>query len=175
MLRSDLSEVLVDLPPSDDQAKRLRAPDAVTGSVCTLSFTFFFDVPDCKLAWALSVRPLLGLGLFSFSAVELKVSNNLQYCRLEFVCGELFCQFLQMFEIAKKYVCKKFQFLYSDYSSNELRQKLFNCRNFPIEISWHFCKFFQRKIIPVYSMTSITCCRMELFANWEFLRSISGC
>ena len=50
----------------------------------------------------------------------------------------------------KKYDRKKFQWLYSDYSCDEFFAKNFDCKNFPIQVSCHFHKYF-----PVQNNSSL--------------------
>ena len=65
------------------------------------------------------------------------------YCRLEFIYDEIFLRFFCKRLKSQKCDRKKFQWLYSDYSCDEFSQKFFNHKNFPIQVSCHFCKYFR--------------------------------
>ena len=61
---------------------------------------------------------------------------------LEYFCDGFFSRRFANVRNRKKCDRKKFQWLYSDYSHDEFSQKFFNFKNFSVEVSWHFRKFF---------------------------------
>ena len=72
---------------------------------------------------------------------------ELKCCRVEIICGGILLRFLlQMFKIAK-IQSQIFQWLYSD---DEFLQKFFDRKNFPIQVSCYFCKYF-----PVQNNSSL--------------------
>ena len=68
--------------------------------------------------------------------------NVIPYCRLGFICDGICLRIFVNVRSRKKYDRKKFQCLYSDYTCDEFSPKFFNCQNFYIKVSWHFCKCF---------------------------------
>ena len=70
-------------------------------------------------------------------------------------------EFFANVQNCKKYNCKTFSWLYSDYSCDGLSQKCLNRKNFAVKVSWHFRKYFPAQYssslqyrISVYSMIS---------------------
>ena len=75
----------------------------------------------------------------------------MSYCRLEFICNKIFCEYLRMFEIAKSTIAKNFNgyivfIVVMNFRKNFSIAKIFSSRFLGI-----FANIFKCKIIPVYS------------------------
>ena len=64
---------------------------------------------------------------------------------------EFFCEYLQMFKIAKNTIATNFNVCIVFIAVMNFRKKFFNCKNFLSRFPGIFANIFKRKIIPVYS------------------------